>query len=482
MRCDDLNRPLWASVCLIIAVIWIFLPGPVSADGLPSSGSGSLFDPDDTLEMEDELFEELPAPEANASFFSVLKNHSKCSLGQQLSWAVQRPVSQNGSEAANAPDPFEMVTHTTWYRHEFEHLFQGNLFMRFDGKLFMHWPDDHRYTTPSRVGELTGKIREWYVQAGYDRLSLTLGKKITIWGKADASVVTDLVSPRDLTDFMFTRIEDSRSGQYMAALDLYSDRGNLFFYLSPAPEPDRVPEIGNRYHIPTGVSDPVVYRTDHLELGDIETGIRYAHTIEKTDFSLLAGRFYDNSGILDEAPVPTGSTRILTRTFLPFTAIGGDINLARSNFLYKIEAAWKHDHPVQNIDSMGRFCQEEATLLDVAAGVEYLSNDQLSLSLECSHRQIIDTPLADHLYRENETAFYSTLSKDFLNQTLKLEFTTFFHLQDHDLFNLLRLTYDLTDWIQIEAGLGIFTSRHRDSLLYPFRNEDRFSLELTCHF
>ena len=59
------------------------------------------------------------------------------------------------------------------------------------------------------------------------------GKQIVVWGKADAAVVTDIMSPRDLTELVFTSLEDARLGQQMLILDHFSANSQWSVVFNP---------------------------------------------------------------------------------------------------------------------------------------------------------------------------------------------------------------------------------------------------------
>ena len=244
-------------------------------------------------------------------FLSRLLDDSVFTLGWQLSHGLDENAS--------------LITNTGFIRHQFDRLIAGHLFFKFDGKLSLFLPSDHRSDaadeangTGSNDWKRQGRIRECYLQAGADAFSVKVGKQICVWGKADTVAVTDILAPRDRSEFVFIDLEDSRFGQWMISADFYLDVLNLFLFVSPCPAVDDAPDRGTRYY--RGMSDEIVVsgvnavpdaelilqdrlfdspdpyplqlQDDRPEWGDVEYGLKLDKSYEKTEVSLMAGRFF----------------------------------------------------------------------------------------------------------------------------------------------------------------------------------------------
>lgn len=459
---------------ILLTALILFCLLPLPAIFCPLAGSS--FDTDDTslFSIEEDLLPEtgdtmsLNTSESDPGFWDPFLHQSDVTLGHSVSLAT---------------DPgTKTITNHSFLRYEFETLFQENLFFRFDGKATARWESDHRARAEGCHVKMDTGIRELYMQAGFDNFNIALGKKIVVWGKADTAIVTDVVSPRDLSDFIFTRIEDARIGQFMASAEIFTGIGNFFIFLSPDPSTDILPDPGTRYFRPLPGIDNYEFYPDALSEKDIETGIRYSRTMGQTDISIMAGWFYENTGIYVASDSIDGIKPALYFNHSPYAMYGAAFSTARGSFIYKGEMAFKKDFPLQGFDESSGYQKFQAHVIDAAAGIEFNANGEYQMSLECSNRHVYDISPGDILNSEDSTMAYYTFTKDFFNQTLMVEYMFFYHIQDHDMFNHFRLTYDYSDSIQMEAGYTFFNIHDDNGRLSPYKNEDRISFEIRYYF
>ena len=55
-------------------------------------------------------------------------------------------------------------------------------------------------------------LRETYLDIYFDSIDLRVGKQQIIWGKADGVFITDIVSPKDLREFLLPDFDESGPG------------------------------------------------------------------------------------------------------------------------------------------------------------------------------------------------------------------------------------------------------------------------------
>jgi len=103
---------------------------------------------------------------------------------------------------------------------------KGNLktplaFLKFDGDsefnfAFKVEKDDESF---SKKHLPKSRLRELYLQRSFGKSTVYLGKKTVVWGKADALVITDVLTPKDNSLLLLTDIEKSRTGQLLFEWD-----------------------------------------------------------------------------------------------------------------------------------------------------------------------------------------------------------------------------------------------------------------------
>ncbi|MCP4720144.1 MAG: hypothetical protein GY860_11860, partial [Desulfobacteraceae bacterium] len=320
-------------------------------------------------------------------------------------------------------------------------------------------------------------LREGYILAGYDNFGIKLGKQINVWGKADTMAVTDVVSPRDASEFIFFKIEDARFGQWMLSSNIYRDNSSLFVFLSPLPETDKYPDAGTHYFVPVPGSKNFNIRDDSPGFGDMEAGLKIDHLFSKTEVSVMAGHFYANSPIYE-----TKGYTSIHETYPAYTMVGAAASHAFEAILIKFELAFKKGFSLQGMDAKGFYLPIKSDIMDGAAGIEYNANDAYFMSLELSSRHIFSDRTSLVLGRQESSSLYYTLTKDFCHDTLALEYNFYYHIQDKNRFHNFQATYDLTDAIEIQARYTLLNVIDAQSLMWAYKDEDRAALEIRYFF
>ncbi len=407
--------------------------------------------------------------ESESQLEALLLRDSRFTLGYELSIGTE-------------PDP-EIITHYAYFRQETDHLFSDNLFFKLDGRLMALPKGDHRAEAKAKNLLLTPRLRELYVQAGFDKFSITLGQQIVVWGKADAAIITDVVSPRDTSDFIFIELEDARFGQPMLATDIYTDHGNLFVFISPFPLTDRMPARDTRYDRQLPGMDLFAVKTEELICSDVEYGVRWEAFFEKTDLSLMAGRFFANTAVYGVAPSYDGPGKpVLMESYPSYAMMGMAVTHAKGGFLFTAESAFKQDLALQGLEPLQGYVTVKKNLFDVSLGARYNANDRYQVSVEVSHRYIPGSMKHLAFTDKNSTAGYFTLTKDFWHQTLTAEYMLYYHIQDQNAVHQFRLTRDVTDNFQVIAAGGFFHIRDEESTLWAYKDEDRLTMEIKYFF
>lgn len=156
-------------------------------------------------------------------------------------------------------------------------------------------------------------------------------------------------------------------------------------------------------------------------------------------------------------------------------------NLALGNWLVKAEAAL--------LDGLESFnCPgEEFARLDGLIGVEYSGFKETSISLELADRHLLNyqKALATGPDRTQEDEFQAVVryTRDFWNDTLTLTcLASVFGPSNADgAFERLSLEYDLSDRVEILAGIVLYQSGDRPSM-QNIGDNDRLFLEWTYRF
>jgi len=434
----------------------------------------AILDDDDDLFSDEVLFQEetfiSKKDSADNSYYKNFLNDSRFTFAYEFSNnLVMKP---------------SFINHCTYLRTEIKTLLFDNLFFQFDGQTNSYFDNDHRAQARNKNIFIDSNLRELFFQIGFGQFNMTFGRQIVVWGKADTQIITDVVSPRNNSDFIFIQLENSRFGQLMLSSDIYTRWGNFFIFVSPEPLTDREPDQGTQYYIEIPGLNQIIFRDDKPTWVDKEFGIRWKQNLGKIDLSLMAGHFFDNTSIYHFSEIDDVKRKpIVEKTYHTYEMIGLAASYVSGAYLYKIETAFKNRMSFQIVDmKYFNIGAVDKDIIDLGFGVEYNANGRYQVSGEISNR-FIPGSTEDILYTDkNSTSIYSTFSKDFYNEILAFEYIFFYHLQEQNNFHQFRVTHDITDNFQMIVSCAFFSMKDKDSLLWFYRNEDRLSVAFRYYF
>lgn len=308
-------------------------------------------------------------------------------------------------------------------------------------------------------------------------LDLKIGRQIVVWGKSDNIRVTDVLNPLDLREPGLTDIEDLRLPVTMTKLDAYFGDWNLSGLAIHEIRFDKTPSFGHDF-FPGQAPSPPKDRPGS-DPGNTEWALSLSGIFSGWDLDLSYARiFNDQPHLKNLAPGPDPEIR---KRHARLHMFGIAANLALGNWLVKAEAAL--------LDGLESFnCPgEEFARLDGLIGVEYSGFKETSISLELADRHLLN--YQDELgsgpdrVQEDELQAVVRCTRDFWNDTLTLTcLASVFGPADADgAFERLSLEYDLSDRVEILAGIVLYQSGDRPSM-QNIGDNDRLFLEWTYRF
>ncbi|MCP4553507.1 MAG: hypothetical protein GY834_16030 [Bacteroidetes bacterium] len=397
----------------------------------------------------------------NSDDQSHLWPDSTFSVSHKLSYGTKEP--DNG-----------VINNRSYLRGEFEKTLSDMFFVRFDGKVTQFFANDHVAEADNKDLYYEAEIREFYLQAGFESFKLRAGKQIIVWGETDGDVINDVVSPRNEEEFVFIDLEDSRIGQYMASLDIYSDYGDTQLFVIFKPEVNNTPDQGTRYYVDYSGSN---ITDEARDLSDREAGLKWKKTYRKFDVSLMTASLLQNAGVLE---FQEGNEYKNHYGRYSFYGIG--LNYTSGSFLYKLDASYKKGFSLQSVNANNQFIGKESDLTDTAIGVEYNANGRYILNFEITNRHIFDYSKGLYGVEQDNTGGYFQYLKSFLNETLEFQYIYFYQFQEKNSFHQVELVYSFSDDLQLTVDYTIFNINDEDSFLWNYRNEDRAGVELKFYF
>ncbi len=303
-------------------------------------------------------------------------------------------------------------------------------------------------------------LREAYMDIYFDNMDLRVGKQQIIWGKADGVFITDIVSPKDLTEFLLRDFDEIRIGVTSLKADYY--RGNQTFELvwiptfTPTLMPDetsiwsRFPEFDEAY-----VLDRSKVKVPG-RLGNSETFIKYSGMSSSLDYELMAGTMWDDDPTLHLTPVlmPDYSL-IIAPQHHRLTLAGGSFSTELKGVIFRAEGAYYQGKKFISNNDFGLPLELlERDYIHYLLGTDF-SIGETRVSFQFIQRVIFAYEDAIVDEKTDDTVTFLA-NRTYFKDTLTLQLFGYVGLNREDALIRPSLTYDLADGFEILAGANIF--------------------------
>ena len=313
--------------------------------------------------------------------------------------------------------------------------------------------------------ELDSVVREAYWKKAFADFTLTIGKTIVTWGKADLLPVIDVVSPIDNASSLFAKPEEVKTGQNIIKFDWYKDSINEFNFIY-------VPWVSNNIQIETGHP----YNTGSLVTSNVikdnngEWAFRWNQTHDKWELSIVAGDAHQRDPVLIDSE----------QTWIKNKVLGAGFNYSQDPLLWKLEALYVQDRPMQILSPT--IDRKDKDSIKTVAGFDYAHQSYGNWTAEYSIEQPVNKDTAVVLGDGVNTMAISW-SDTFLQDDLTANIVLM--VVDEKIKNHIAragVNYNLDDNWTITSQLSFINSADSSQTLEPLKNFDRFDLSLNYNF
>lgn len=317
------------------------------------------------------------------------------------------------------------------------------------------------YQYPNQEMEIG--LREAYIDIYFSSVDLRIGKQQIIWGKADGVFITDIVSPKDLSEFLLRDFDEIRMGITCLKANYYFGNNTLEFVWVPIFSSTRKPEESSIWfpHLDFPVPPSFDYSQKEVSttLESNEVFVKFSAITSAVDFEIMGGYMWDDD-----------PTMHITKTIDPQTfqlegitvtpqhhrlgLAGGSFSTTLGGFVVRGEGAYYHGKYFNSEDSIFMDGTVKKNYLHYLIGVDYTLWD-IRLS-----SQFIQQTILNYNGHINNDQFENTMtilaSKDFLRETLRVEVFSYIGLNNLDALIRPKVIYDLADGFELLLGANIF--------------------------
>ncbi len=325
---------------------------------------------------------------------------------------------------------------------------------------------------------------EFYWKKSFDNVSISAGKIITVWGKADILPVSDVISARDATKAFFAQPQEARLGQNTIRVDWFLPKQEIQLIFIPYPVNTRYTDRDHPYALLPGVS--VQKASDWGR--EVEAGAQYTAYLAGGAVSVFGGRFYNRDPLFRLKPDFT-----FEAVHTPYATTGISANFPLWGMLLKFDSAYQFKRINQTATQLPNpDCATCGTITmpndvkgvdtgGVTVGIDYNTTEYGSLILEYS----VTGPMkkdADLLRDEAMHSYALGYSKNFLRETLSFNSFVVTFLKYSNILFRFNLTYKITDVISTYVQYtGVFIASG-DPDLRIFDKYDRVDLQFSYAF
>jgi len=152
---------------------------------------------------------------------------------------------------------------------------------------------------PTGEGKYEIGFREIYIDLYFENIDIRVGKQQVIWGKADGVFITDIVSPKDMSQFLLPEFEEIRMGVTGVKLNYYLGTSTFELVWLPLFTASKMPENDSIWG--TYSSFPENAEIDYSEknitpsLKNSEIFLKYSIISSFMDIELMGGFMWDDT-------------------------------------------------------------------------------------------------------------------------------------------------------------------------------------------
>lgn len=251
---------------------------------------------------------------------------------EKMLWGGNRKFIYQQDYARILSDSTGSATNRSSLRFQWNKV-AGQYYFNADIKPIVYWNGDNSIEG-DRSHDTDFKIKELYVKGSFGNTTVMVGDKIIVWGESDSTAVTDVISPQNITDLVFTSLDESRISQTMLMVEHYANRNQFSLIINPDIEVDEQPLVAQ------GQDQAPISRMDDK---DAEIGMSFKTVIGNGDFSVMLADLTDNQSVDVLMNNPDMAVSVVESFYKNYLMAGAAANLNFGDIALKLELAYNKD-------------------------------------------------------------------------------------------------------------------------------------------
>ena len=343
-----------------------------------------------------------------------------------------------------------------------QNTFNLNIEKKFDNSAFKVNPMIYHDYSDS----VTFRLREAYLDLYFDNFDLRIGKQQIVWGKADGVFITDIVSPKNLFEFLLPDFDEIRMGVVGAKFDYYLGDNTLELVWLPVFTPTELPSKNSLWF--PKMNFMIQPRFDYSKqnvtpsLENSEVFAKYSALTSLVDFELMAGYMWDDDATMFSSimPNPNGGMNLtLTPEHKRLSLAGGSFSTTVGPFVFRGEGAYYFGKYFNTVNPAVNNGVIQKDYIHYMLGTDFTLFD-INFSAQFIQKAIMDYEdiiKPTSLFKDETNNMMTFLARySTLNETLNLEFFTYYDFEYDGALMRPRILYDYSDSINLQFGANVF--------------------------
>jgi len=315
------------------------------------------------------------------------------------------------------------------------------------------------YSYDDKVMEMG--VREAYVDLYFDTIDLRIGKQQIIWGKGDGVFITDVISPKNLSEFLLPDFEEIRTGVTAIKFDYYLDDNTFELVGIPAFTATVMPDSSSPWYL--SPSFPITPSYDYskkavpVNFANGELFAKYSGLSSIMDYEIMWGSMWDDDPTMHVDKTTSGS-QVTSIVVIPkhhrLNLLGGSVSSEFKGYVLRGESAYYTGKYFSSNDPtlpegviqknyIHSLMGVDGTLFGLTMSTQFISKMILNYDSQIVNDEV-----------ENTVTFM--VRKDLWRETLHLEFFAYIGLNKSDALIRPKVSYDLVDGVKVIAGANLF--------------------------
>lgn len=336
----------------------------------------------------------------------------------------------------------------------------------------------HYYSGAVRRDQRTdASLRETYVDVSAGDWEFRLGRQHVVWGEMVGFFFADVVSARDMREFLLPEFESLRIPQWAARAEFFGGETHFELLWVPVASYDRIGKPGTDFYpypfIPAGTH--VSEKTPTRNLHNGNWGVRASRLIAGWDLSAF---YYDSLNV-----EPT----LYRTSFAPSYELrhdrirqtGGTFSKDMGQFVLKGEAVYTRGRQFNTLDPAAPFGLKASDTLDYAVGLDIPYANVWRFNVQYFARVHYDHAAGMPVDRYEQGATFQVVRE--IGSAVEVEFLAAASLNRQDYMLRPKLTWKFTPEWRAVVGVDHFEGRP-SGYLGRFDDSDRAYIEIRRWF